>query len=49
MDPKGVYGLGILAVKSEAELKELLKNDPAKTINDYEYHPMLAVLSDQIG
>jgi len=49
LDPKGTYGLGIVAVDSEEELKELLHNDPATTINDYEYHPMLAVMADSIG
>lgn len=49
LDPKGVYGLGIVAVKDEAELQSLIENDPASRINEYEYHPMLAVMADQLG
>lgn len=44
MDPKAVYGMGVVAVKNEDQLKELIHNDPASTINDYEYHPMRAVV-----
>ena len=42
LDPKGVYGLGIIAVDSEDQVNELLSNDPASKINNYEYYPMLA-------
>lgn len=49
LDPKGAYGLGIVAVKDEAELRSLIDRDPASRINEYEYHPMLAVMADQIG
>ncbi|NEU10492.1 hypothetical protein GZH53_19355 [Flavihumibacter sp. R14] len=44
MDPKGVYGLGIIAADSEDELKEFIANDPAGRINRYEYFQMLAVV-----
>jgi uncharacterized protein YciI len=44
LDPAGAYGLGIVAVDSEQELREFMKNDPAATINRYEYHPMMAVV-----
>lgn len=44
MDPKGMYGLGIIAVETEQELKDLLENDPAGKINKYEYFPMKAVV-----
>ena len=44
MDPKEVYGIGIVDVESEEQLKELIKNDPATSINRYEYFPMRAVV-----
>ncbi len=43
LDPKGVYGLGIIAVDSEAQMKELIAHDPAAKINEYEFYPMMAV------
>jgi uncharacterized protein len=39
-DPKGPYGLGILTVADEEEVKTFIKNDPASKINRYEYYPM---------
>ncbi|WP_133993356.1 YciI family protein [Dinghuibacter silviterrae] len=39
-DPAGVYGIGILAVDSEEQLKELIGADPANGMNRYEVHPM---------
>ena len=44
MDPEGVYGLGIIAVDNEAQVKHLIDNDPASKINIYEYHPMMAIV-----
>jgi uncharacterized protein YciI len=44
MDPKGTYGFGVISVDNEDEVTELIKNDPASSINQYEYYPMLAVL-----
>lgn len=44
MDPKEVYGVGIVEVEDEEQLKELIKNDPATSINRYEYYPMRAVI-----
>jgi uncharacterized protein len=44
IDPKGIYGLGIVAVENEQELKDILANDPAGRINKYEYFPMKAVV-----
>ena len=43
-DPKGVYGLGIVAVDNEEELKEFIDGDPALKINTAEYYPMMAIL-----
>ncbi|MFI5138911.1 MAG: YciI family protein [Sphingobacteriales bacterium] len=44
MDPKGTYGLGIIAVDDEAEVRTFIANDPASKINTYEFHPMRAVV-----
>ena len=44
MDLAGPYGLGIVAVDDEEEVKAFIANDPAAKINKYEYYPMMAVL-----
>jgi hypothetical protein len=44
MDPKEIYGLGVIAVENEQELKDFIVNDPAGEINTYEYFPMKAVV-----
>lgn len=44
LDPKGTYGLGIVAADSEEQLQGLLDGDPASKINKYEYYQMLAVV-----
>lgn len=44
LDPKGTYGLGVVAVDNEQELIEFIANDPAGKINRYEYFPMKAVV-----
>lgn len=44
MDPKSIYGLGIVSVDSEQELKNIIENDPAGKINNYEYFPMKAIV-----
>lgn len=44
LDPKAVYGLGIVAVENEKEIEEFIANDPAAKINRYEYFPMNAVV-----
>ena len=44
MDPKAVYGLGIIEAESEEEVKDFIANDPATKINTYEFYPMRAVL-----
>jgi uncharacterized protein YciI len=46
MDPAGAYGLGIVAADSEEEVKEMIQNDPAASINRYEYFAMLAVVPE---
>jgi uncharacterized protein len=47
LDPKAVYGLGIIVADHEDEVKELIKNDPASRINQYEYYQMMAVVPDK--
>ena len=42
-DPKGVYGLGIIQAESEDQVRTLIANDPANTINKYEFYPMTAI------
>ena len=44
IDPKGIYGLGVVAVDNEQELKDFIANDPAGKINKYEYFPMQAIV-----
>ena len=44
LDPKEIYGLGVVAVEDEQELKDFIANDPAGKINQYEYFPMKAVV-----
>lgn len=40
MDPAGVFGIGVYKVQDEAEMRQLLDNDPAKGILKYEVLPM---------
>jgi uncharacterized protein len=46
LDPQGVYGLGIVAVNHEEEVKDFISNDPANGLNRYEYYPMMAVVPE---
>ena len=39
-DPKGGYGIAIVRVDTEEQLKQLMANDPANGLNTYEVHPM---------
>jgi uncharacterized protein YciI len=40
-DPKGTWGMGIVDVRDETELRELQENDPARRIGmKYEAYPM---------
>lgn len=43
LDPQGVYGLGIVEVENEQQVKHLIENDPANGLNTYEYYLMKAV------
>jgi uncharacterized protein YciI len=44
LDPSEVYGLGIVSVENEQEVKDFIANDPAGKINKYEYFPMKAIV-----
>jgi uncharacterized protein len=44
LDPKGTYGVGVVAVESETQRDELVANDPANGLNRYEFYPMMAVV-----
>ena len=44
IEPKEIYGLGVVAVENEQELIEIIANDPAGKINKYEYFPMKAIV-----
>jgi uncharacterized protein YciI len=44
LDPKQIYGLGIVSVDDEQQVRDLVANDPAGKINQYEYFPMMAVV-----
>jgi len=44
MDPREVYGIGVVEVDTEEQLKDLINNDPATDINRYEYYPMRAIV-----
>jgi uncharacterized protein YciI len=43
-DPKGVYGIGILAVDDEAQVQEIIANDPANALGSYEVALMMPIL-----
>jgi len=43
MDPKGGYGIAVVAVESEDELNKIIADDPANGLNSYEIYPMRAV------
>ncbi|MDP4265270.1 MAG: YciI family protein [Bacteroidota bacterium] len=47
LDPKGVYGLGIIAANDDEEVKAFMAGDPANGLNRYEWHPMLAVVPEK--
>jgi hypothetical protein len=43
LDASGGYGIAVVAVDSEEQLKEIIAKDPANGLNRYEVHPMRAV------
>ena len=44
LEPGEVYGLGIISVDNEQEVKDFIAKDPASKINKYEYFPMKAIV-----
>jgi len=44
LDPQGTFGMAVVEVDNEEDVKSLVANDPAATINHYEVYPMRAVL-----
>ena len=44
LDPKAVYGFGVVAVENEAEVKTFIDGDPAKNLGSYEYYPIMAIV-----
>ncbi|MFI5135534.1 MAG: YciI family protein [Chitinophagales bacterium] len=44
MDPKGIYGLGIIEVDNADQVNSFISNDPANGLNRYEFFPMMAVV-----
>ncbi len=42
-DPKGGYGIAVIAVQDNSRLDELVAADPANGLCSYEIHPMRAV------
>ncbi len=42
-DPKGGYGMAVIRVDDEEQLRQLIANDPANGMNSYEVHPMARV------
>ena len=52
MDPKGPWGVGIISVRDEAEMRELQSNDPAILAQiglTYEAYPMPMLVSVATG
>jgi uncharacterized protein YciI len=43
IDPKGGYGAGVVSVDNEEHLKQIIDQDPANGLNQYEFYPMRAV------
>ncbi len=43
LDPRGVYGVGVICVESDEERDALIANDPGNGLNHYEFYPMRAV------
>lgn len=44
LNPAATYGLGVVCVDNEDDVKQMIANDPAATINRYEYYPMMAIV-----
>ena len=44
LDPNGAYGLGVIEVENEQQMLDMISNDPANGLNQYEYYLMKAVV-----
>ncbi len=44
LDPKGVYGLGVVEADSAEQVNEFISHDPALAIGHYEVSPIMAVV-----
>ena len=49
IDPKGVYGLGIIKVDNEIQVNEIINADHANGLNRYEFYPMMAITPKSIS
>jgi uncharacterized protein YciI len=47
MDPKGVYGLGIVEAENAEQVNSFIENDPASKINTYEFFQMMAIVPEK--
>ncbi len=46
LDPKEVYGFGVIEANDEDEVKAFIAEDPATKINTYEFYPMRAIVKN---
>lgn len=49
MDPQGLYGIGVYQVQNEAEMRNLLEQDPANGLLQYEVLPMASAVVGTFG
>ena len=45
-DPKEIYGLGVVAVENEPELKDIIENDAAGKIDSCGCYPVKGIVPD---
>lgn len=44
LDPGGAFGVGVVGVEEEDEVKRIVAGDPVNVLTSIEYFPMMAVL-----
>ena len=44
LDPKGAFGMGVVGVEDEDDVRQMIAGDPANALTRIEYFPILAVL-----
>ncbi|HEV9036103.1 MAG TPA: YciI family protein [Puia sp.] len=44
LDPAGTFGMGVVGVEEEEEIRKMIEGDPAQALTRIEYFPMRAVL-----